>query len=500
MDLPDQLLANTFLMRWKPLGANPSVAPVSIRPQTTSLIDSSPNIFSTSQAYDQEFALRTSTHPDVSPHDYGMAKIKVPVSPWQKTYEAYLLQSLPNEQQIDQARIEHWMAATGRFFVPAKPHQLEIRTAVGPAIFSQGGKHMLQVGIVAGSADPGDRPPNHMTVAVTPPDTSTYSQARWQLLRIALQELVTHLGPHDTLSLVVLSQYPRTVVEDVTHDNRETWLAAVDQIGVDKTPNLAEGVRQAAAVALTKPGFGDIRRSVVVISDRFPTLNHRTAAPLGPLIESAASEGLDFTWIQTENELFQKSIQRPSVLASTGHWQVTDSLQSIDRQLQQALYGQSPQIGQVTSLKVHWNKNGVDRYRLIGYQPHNPLSSAATESSAFFGRETSSVLFEITLPEPGENRVAEIELQWQDTLGKTHRSQQSINQIQFAASWKSSPLSLQAAQLAVQSLNLKQNSYDVRRHGQTVDELIHWSNETSSSLREHISYDRLKLLLQEPSR
>lgn len=495
-ELPDDLLANTFLMRWQPLGANPMIDSTHRRPQLILPPASAVSYFPESQAYDREFLLRESSHPFASPQQPSMRSTNVPVTGSQKSFENSFFSENPlSPELLENARTEEWLSATGKFYVPAQPHQIELRTAAGPAVFAGAGTQLLEIGIVAGSADPEDRAPIHVTIAVTPPESKQHAQQTWLPVKIALREMIEQLRPHDSATLVVMSDIPYVLIDDATGEHRDEWFAALDQIHAGSPSNLAEGIRFAAATSLTKAGFGDMRRSMMVLSDRFPALDVSTNQQLRPLIENASQQGVTFSWVQLEDENFASLVPTPSALQGMGDWVVTNSLQRLGRLLNQQIHGASTLVGTNPNVRINWNEKSVGQYRLIGYQPMGGHFVSTSETRELHALESGTLLFELILPEDGPNDVATIELTWNDPQGKSHKSEQKVSRLQFASSWQASPLSLQVAQLTQQSLALHQNSYFSRRRGNTIDELDNWTSSLNPAIGQHASYPRLEVLL-----
>lgn len=414
----------------------------------------------------------------------------------QKSFENCFFSENPlSPELLENARTEEWLAATGKFYVPAQPHQIELRTAAGPAVFAGAGTQLLEIGIVAGAVDPEDRAPVHLTIAVTPPESKQHAQQTWLPLKIALREMIEQLRPHDSVTLVVMSDIPYVLIDDATSEHRDEWFAALDQIHVGSPSNLAEGIRFAAATSLTKAGFGDMRRSLMVLSDRFPALDASTNEQLRPLIENASQQGITFSWVQLEDDNFASLVPAPPAFQGMGDWVVTNSLQRLGRLLNQQIHGISTLVGTNPNVRVNWNEKSVAQYRLIGYQPMGGHFVSTSETRELHALESGTLLFELILPEDGPNDIATIELTWNDPQGKKHKSEQKVSRLQFASSWQASSLSLQVAQLTQQSLALHQNTYFSRRRGNTIDELDNWTSSLNPAIGQHASYPRLEVLL-----
>jgi len=495
-ELPEDLLANTFLMRWRPLGANPMIHSAHDRPQLLLPPAHSVSYFPESPAYDREFLLRESSHPFASPQHPSMRTTSVAVTASEESFEKCLFSENPlSPEALENARAEEWLAATGKFYVPAQPNQIELRTAAGPSVFAGAGTQLLEVGIVAGSADPKDRAPVHLTVAVTPPESDQHARQTWLPVEIALREMIEQLRPHDSATLVVMSDLPYVLIDDATSEHRDEWFAALEQIEPGSASNLAEGIRFASATSLTKAGFGDIRRSLVVLSDRFPALDVSTNKQLRPLIENASQQGIRFSWIQLEDENYASLISPPSAIQGMGDWHVSNSLQQLAHLLNHQVHGATTLVGSNPNVRVKWNEKSVEQYRLIGYQPLGGHFVSSSETREFHALDSGTLLFEMVLPEDGPNDIATVELTWNDADGKSRKSTQKVSRLQIAPSWQASPLSLQVAQLTQQCLALHQESYFSRRRGNTIDELENWTSSLNPIIRQHASYPRLEVLL-----
>lgn len=494
--LPSDPLASTFLMRFQPLGANPLISAETGRPQMILPTTSPVSFVPSAKAYDRDFLMRESVQPFASPLEASLRSVRLPISAAEESYENVVFTEKPwSAELLADARMEQWLAATGKFYVPAQPGQVELRTAAGPAVFARDRTQLLQIGVVAGSADPVDRPPAHITVAVTPPSDAANAMRTWLPVKIALREMIEHLQPHDTITLVVMSEFPHVMLEDAAVSDSELWFTALDRIDAGTQSNLAEGIRLAAATAISKPGFGDIRRPLIVLSDRFAALDEATNRQLRPLVEDATSQHVDFSWVQLEDRQFASISPAPSSLEGLGTWTVTNSLKDLCHLLDHEIHNAPTLVGTNPRINIKWNEKSVSQYRLIGYQPVGGDFMPTSQTQELHAFDSGTVLFEVILPEEGPNEVAQIELEWRDADGKARKSMQKVSRLQLASSWPASPLSLQAAQLTAECLSLQQNSYFSRRRGNTVDELEKWASAINPALMRHASYPRLELLL-----
>jgi hypothetical protein len=115
------------------------------------------------------------------------------------------------------------------------------------------------------------------------------------------------------------------------------------------------------------------------------------------------------------------------------------------------------------SLRIDFNPQGVNAYRLIGHESTavGGLLPASLEADLHVGEETS-VLLEVWLSPNDENDIADVHLSWTDAeSGRRHEApRQRISRVQFATSFEGSPLSLQAAAIAAETAEILRQSFN----------------------------------------
>ncbi|MFI4876809.1 MAG: hypothetical protein ACIALR_15770 [Blastopirellula sp. JB062] len=472
-DLPPNLLADAFLMRWKPLGARPLVDALPAQIFRSPATDRQAQFFPLAPGFDRQFLLREEDQPFVALPNPKLTSIKAPLvasGSWQTTVR----QATESSSVASPLRLEKLAALGGHLFIEAERNKIALRTAAGPAVFAPSGLQMLQVGVVSGSADIVDRPPTHLTIAI---DLTPQMQrsGRWANVREALSNLVDQMSPYDTVSLVRIDdpndEHDPILVEEATSADAAAWRETLQQLEPNDCDCLAEGIRFSSAVALRTTQFGDIRRPLIIISDRFDRLGPTQRRELQPLIDDAVSQRVDYHWFVADAHETYRSI--PSFWHDRGSVSIDDRELSIRRNLQQIVYGKPTCLGQDVRLTVRWNPKSVSSYRLVGCQPEAAGLGEGQEPLELHGDEAAASLFELTLTPDGPNEVARIEATWQDpATGKSRKDTQIVSRLQFAPSWEASPLSLQAAQLAVQAGGLLTESYFVRQRGGDAGELL----------------------------
>ncbi|MCC9604933.1 VWA domain-containing protein [Blastopirellula sp. JC732] len=496
-DLPSNLMADAFLMRWKPLGARPLIDAKPREIQRAPSTDQMAEFFSLAPGYDRQFLLREEEQPFISLPNDKLNSITAPLAATRSWREA--VRQITVDTGVPQPiRLEELAALGGAMFIKAERQQVALRTAAGPAAFANSGVQLLQVGMIAGSADIVDRPPTHLTIAVDL-TAGMKESGRWDSVRQALGELIERMSPYDTVSLVCIDEFSHTLVEDATSADAAAWRETLQQMTPNDSDCLAEGIRFSSAVALRTASFGDIRRPLIVISDRFDHLSDATCGELEPLIDDANSQQVDYHWFTIDNSDQYGPLSK--FWREVGSVVASNDERSLLRGLEQVDFGKSTCLATDLRLTVHWNVKSVASYRLVGCQVEAAGLGSGQQPLELHGEEAASALFEVVLTPDGPNEVARVEATWQDpATGKPKKEVQVVSRLQFAPSWEASPLSLQAAQLAVQAGGLMRESYFVRQRGGDASELSSMLGRANRQLARHDEFAYLEQLIRATER
>ncbi|EAQ79844.1 hypothetical protein [Blastopirellula marina] len=496
-DLPTDLMADAFLMRWKPLGARPLIDALPREILRAPATDQQAEYFSLVPGFDRQFLLREEEQPFISLPNPQLNSITPPLVTAGSWREA--ASQMSGESGVPQPiRLEELGALGAALFIETGRQEIALRTAAGPAVFANSSVQMLQVGMVAGSADIVDRPPTHLTIAI---DLTSDMQrsGRWISVRQALGNLIDRMSPYDTVSLVCIDEFSHTLVEDATSTDSLAWRETLQQLEPNDSDCLAEGIRFSSAVALRTSSFGDIRRPLIVISDRLDRLGDADRRELQPLIDDANSERVDYHWFAIEAHDRYEAISQ--FWRDHGSVFTGDHERSILRALESVVYGKSTRLAEDIRLTVHWNPKSVASYRLVGCHVEAAALGAGKAPLQLHGDEAAATLFELVLTPDGPNEVARIEATWRDpATSKVKKEIQVVSRLQFAPSWEASPLSLQAAQLAVQAGGLIRESYFVRQRGGDAAELSALLGRANRQLAGHPEFAYLEQLVRATER
>ncbi len=454
-------LDNVVLMRWGVLGYpqyGEEVAPPLESPTAPQLAGMELPLV---RGYDRAFALRHGVFPPVNPAAHrALATVALPLTTQTASHKLVQWQAQQGRWPAAwQVRTEEFLAAMDYDLPPANPGELAIRTAAGPSVFGPSGAGLLQLAAVAGAFPREAADSSHLVLAIDMSQSMARGQ-RLDLVRQAIDRLLTRVGPHDRLSLVVFDEQVRYQVERATAAEASDIRRLLTELRPAGGTDLAEGLQQAAALAMTNAASPGGTNRLVLITDSQVTMPPATRSLMSEVLESASESGVRLNVLDVGDhpdvdetlvgwaEMMHGELYRPQT-ADAAAWRLI-----------QWLYGRSPVVASEARMTVRFNPQAVAAYRLIG-QEANSLASLRPEALAaeLRGGEVATALLEVWFQANDENDVAEVELTWREpATGQQHQRTQRISRLQFAPTWEQSPISLQQAAIAAETAEVLRGS------------------------------------------
>lgn len=421
------------------------------------------------RGFDREFALLRGTQPPVSLVSApALATVDVPLSTARTSFTsartAVAAGRLPDSASI---RVEDFLAAVDYPWPPAEPERLAIRTAAGPSHFSPTPAGLLQIGVVAGPAARRSLARTHLTVALEITD-SMAADGRLETLREALRRFIHRLSPDDCFSLLLFRANAAVVVDQASVAQRDEIRRAIERLSAAGEIDWAAAWQTAVSHAMDVEAAADLNRRLVVVADSRPHLPAAIRPRMIEMTAAAAARGLKIEILDGSGRTEPDATL--GELAATGGGAMhstplfaTRAADDLAWQWFETMTGDSSRAAHDVRLRVRFDPQAVAAYRRIGHDPDasGGWTAAALPAELHFGEQATS-LFEIWLLPGGGDTVAEATLEWLDPrTGDTQRARpQRISRVQFATSFASSPLSLQAAQLAAETAGVLRQSCD----------------------------------------
>lgn len=462
------------------------------------------------KGYDLVFEFGHGEHPVVHPEkNAALLESRVPV--WTDTASYELTKrALATHQPLTDVpiRAEDFLAAMDYNFPLPTGAAIGIRTAAGPSpIGLPPGVSLMQIGVQAGRYNRGRDAAAHVTLAVDMSSAAAVA-GRWDAMRRALASFVEQLGPRDRASLVLFSQRPMVLARHADRRQMQTTLGTLEGIEPRGVANLASALETAAAVARgestgspgdkSAPVDHERRASrLLLLTDGLGWIDPAAMPRIKDLIKKTVGAGIAFHVVDVRPD--EVSDPRLEELAVAGGKKLrrAPTTRSIVRELREALVGGSDIVAAGVSIKVTFNPEAIETYRLIGFDPSlaGGLVSGPLEGDLRSG-EATTALYEVELKPDGAATVATVEVTWHEPgTEEVHRLKQPIGRLQFAPSWIESPLSLQLAAIAAETAETLRRSYFIPAGGRPLDQVAEFADRANAALQESESFQDLQAVL-----
>ncbi len=451
------------------------------------------------KGYDLVFEFRYGEHPLVHPGQAkALAESRVPIWTGTSSYE-FARRAVVSRQLLpgSQIRAEDFLAAMEYSFPLPATGTLGIRTAAGPSPLGLPGMSLIQVGVQAGAFDRGRDAAAHLTLAIDASSAMAVAD-RWTAVRKALAQLATQMEPRDRISIVLFNQRPTTLVSRVDRTELLQTLATLATIEPRGLANLEPALEMAAAVAERQPSAGDdLPNRLVLLTDGLGWIDPNAMPRLEETVKKSVAAGVKWDVIDVRPD--EVSDPRLDKLAELGGRKVrhAETTKAVARQLRETLIGRPDVVASAVSLKVTFNPEAVESYRLIG---HDPATAGGLISGPVEGdlrsRETATGLYEVELKPEGPEIVATVEITWHEPgTEEVHHLKQPISRVQFAPSWMEAPLSLQLAALSAETAAILRGSYFAPTGSRPVDQVLEWADRANPALEARECFRDLRAML-----
>jgi hypothetical protein len=159
-------------------------------------------------------------------------------------------------------------------------------------------------------------------------------------------------------------------------------------------------------------------------------------------------------------------------------------------------------VADYTSLRVKFNPDVVQAYRLIGHETTTAGGLLpATVESTLLGAEAATVLYEVWLYPDGPGPVANVEVRWRNAADHEMPAiMYYVSRFEFKPSFAEAPLSLQAAAIAAEAAEVLRQSPFASPRNRDLSGVLARAEEVNPRLKERASYQRFLRVLRQAGR
>jgi Ca-activated chloride channel family protein len=248
---------------------------------------------------------------------------------------------------------------------PEDEHPFMVMTEVSAAPWNP--QHQLvHIGLQGERIQSEDLPPSNL-VFLLDVSGSMEDANKLPLLKSAFRLLVEELDAQDTVSIVVYASASGVVLEPTPGNQKDTILAAIDQLHAGGSTAGGEGIQRAYALA-QQQFLPSGNNRVILATDGDFNVGVSSESDLVQLIEDKRESGIFLTVLGFGTGNLQDSKIEQLANHGNGHYAYIDSLQEARKVLVNEIGATLFSIAKDVKIQVEFNPARVQAYRLIGYE------------------------------------------------------------------------------------------------------------------------------------
>ena len=367
-----------------------------------------------------------------------------------------------NLPPVEAIRVEEFVNAFSYGDRPPSRGDFAISAEAAPTPFARGDRYrVVRFHLRARDVDPRDRKPAVLTFVVDV-SGSMQQENRLELVKKALNLLLSQLRPSDRVGLVVFGTNARALLEPTS--DLEAIGRAIDRLVPEGSTNTEEGLRVGYDMAVRHRRADGINR-VILCSDGVANVGATGPDSILSVIEREVKQGVELTTVGFGMGNYNDVLMEQLANKGNGRYAYVDTLAEARRIFVENLTGTLQTIASDAKVQVDFDPSVVARYRLLGYENRDIADDKFRDDRVDAGEigagHEVTALYEIKLAEGASSgTAATIHLRYRSAdTKKIVEVEQAFRVSQFAASWSVAPRGLRLAALVAEFAEVLKHSY-----------------------------------------
>ena len=290
---------------------------------------------------------------------------------------------------------------------------------------------LLTIGLKAKEVQTSDVPNN--IVLLIDVSGSMYGADRLGLIQEGFKLIAENLKPQDRVSIVTYASGVRCALDGAMGDEGNKIRAVIEDLEAMGSTNGEGGIELAYEIAQKHFIQGGNNR-VILAPDGDFNIGKATADELTNLISGKRDSGIYLSVIGVGYGNLQSDMMEALALNGNGNWSYLDSVNEARKFLVEEFGGNFFVLAKDAKLKIDFNAETVEEYRLIGYE-NKQMSQEEFEDESKDAGEIGSghsvtAVFEVKLKENfEEDKIAQAVLHYKNT---SDESKELVSDIEFS--------------------------------------------------------------------
>ncbi|WP_377639238.1 von Willebrand factor type A domain-containing protein [Oryzobacter terrae] len=259
---------------------------------------------------------------------------------------------------------------------------------------------IVRVGIASAEVSDEDRRDADL-VLVVDCSGSMRQAGKMETTKAALRTLVGSLRRTDRVAIVCYSSRARVALDPTPVAERESVLAAIDELEPQSSTNAAEGLALGYDLAGEMRGDDDRMTRVVLVSDGVANVGETDAGGILERMSSRARDGISLISVGVGITTYDDELLEQLADRGDGWHVYVDGQEEAERVFATGLTSSLVVAGRDAKAQVEFDPGQVAGYRLIGYENRmvsdRDFRNDAVDGGEVFAGRTTTALYEVEM-------------------------------------------------------------------------------------------------------
>ncbi|MGI9624243.1 MAG: YfbK domain-containing protein [Acidimicrobiales bacterium] len=355
---------------------------------------------------------------------------------------------------VDSVRVEEYVNVFDYDYDEPRRNALGVSLDGGPSPFDDD-NYLVRIGVQSDRLDDDDRPVAALTFVI---DTSGSMEqgGRLELVKEALEELVSELEDNDTIAIVEFDDYPSVVLEPTRVRDDGVIYDSLDALRPGGSTNVEGGLALGYDLARETLDDDQVNR-VILLSDGVANVGLVDPDGLARMIRDDADRGIQLLTIGVGMGNFNDELMEQLADQGDGFYAYVDTDDEAERLFEDNLTATLVTLAIDAKIQVEFDEDVVEEYRLIGFENRGVLDSDFRNDDVDAGEigagHQVTAIYEVELRrgfEPGDREdIGEVHLRWEEPgTGEIIEIDEEIELDDVEESWRETSDSFKLAVVA----------------------------------------------------